>query len=215
MTRGLTRVSALAKATTAVAIAALTVGITPGDARIRDGAPPSIIGTHAATGRGTSPPPLSATQRDGKSKASLRLGAARRSGARSLGATAQAGTNVVPNPGFEQGGCGGNTTIICGWAANPPISQDTTNPHSGSASMHADCGDGGCYGDSSNGPTGVGASAVCAAIGPGLHPASFWYRDAVGDQVTMGATLFPERRLHRICHIHQLDRLRRRRQWLA
>jgi hypothetical protein len=101
--------------------------------------------------------------------------------------------NVVPNPGFEQGGCGGSTPIICGWVANPSISQDTTNPHSGSASLHLDCGVDGCYGDPSVGGqlAGAGAySASCAAIGPGLHPASFWYRDAVSDQVEMDANFF-------------------------
>jgi len=110
-----------------------------------------------------------------------------------LPTTARASTNVVPNPGFEQGGCGGNTPVICGWVANPSISQDTSNPHSGSASMHVDCGVDGCYGDPYS-LTGTGAysdPASCSAIGPGIHAASFWYRDVVGDQVEMDANFFP------------------------
>jgi hypothetical protein len=107
-------------------------------------------------------------------------------------AGAQASTNVVPNPGFEQGGCGTNTPEICGWVANPSMSQDASNPHSGSASMHVDCGVDGCYGDPYE-STGTGAysdPAVCSAIGPGVHAASFWYRDVVGDQVEMDTNFF-------------------------
>jgi hypothetical protein len=105
-------------------------------------------------------------------------------------AAAQASTNVVPNPGFEQGGCGGNTPVICGWESYA-LSQDTTNPHSGGASMHLDCS--GCYADPDTGWGSVGAStdpAYCAAISPGIHAASFWYRDVVGDQVSLDATFY-------------------------
>ena len=84
--------------------------------------------------------------------------------------SAQASTNVVPNPGFEQGGCGGNTPVICGWTANQSMAQDTTNSHSGSASLSL---------------SGINAfplwattdPAFCALIGPGAHSASFWYRN--------------------------------------
>jgi chitodextrinase len=92
-----------------------------------------------------------------------------------LPALAQATTNVAPNPGFEQGGCG-DTPIICGWVGQGNMYQDTTNPHSGSASMVLDCGNTGClgtgFGDSETGPS---ARSVCAAIDAGIHPASFWY----------------------------------------
>ena len=105
-------------------------------------------------------------------------------------ARAQDSTNVVPNPGFEQGGCGTSTPDICGWGADPSILQDTTDPHSGSASMEADCGPGGCSGWDI-GATAFGAiSTVCVAIGPGLHPASFWYRDANSYGVEMDAGFF-------------------------
>jgi hypothetical protein len=87
-------------------------------------------------------------------------------------AGAQATTNVVPNPGFEQGGCG-STPVICGWIGDY-LEQDTTNPHSGSASMSLWCNPTGCY------PWAyVWAStdpAFCAVVGPGTHPASFWSR---------------------------------------
>jgi hypothetical protein len=33
-------------------------------------------------------------------------------------------------------------------------------------------------------------AASCAAIGPGVHPASFWYRDVVGYQVSLDATFY-------------------------
>jgi chitodextrinase len=92
-----------------------------------------------------------------------------------LPALAQAMTNVVPNPGFEQDGCG-DTPIICGWVGHGNMYQDTTNPHSGSAAMVLDCGNTGClgtgFGDSATGPS---AWSVCAAIDAGTHPASFWY----------------------------------------
>jgi hypothetical protein len=110
-----------------------------------------------------------------------------------LPAAAQASTNVVPNPGFEQGGCGASTPVLCGWSGGGFVSQDTTNPHTGSASMHVDCGASGCYPDPYSGWASVGASSgagFCAAIGPGVHPASLWYRDVVGDQVSLDAAFF-------------------------
>jgi hypothetical protein len=109
-----------------------------------------------------------------------------------LPAVARASTNVVPNPGFEQGGCGGNTPVICGWESYA-ISQDTTNPHSGNSSMHLDCGASGCYADPYSGWASVEAStdsSFCAAIGPSVHPASFWYRDVVGDTVSLDASFY-------------------------
>src|SRR6266516_4708767 len=98
-----------------------------------------------------------------------------------LPAAAQATTNVVPNPGFEQGGCS-STPIICGWLAYGLMSQDTADAHSGNSSMALSCGNTGCD------PGGGGWASIwaetdpafCAAIGPGAHPASFWSRDAVG-----------------------------------
>jgi PKD repeat protein len=114
--------------------------------------------------------------------------------------SAQASTNVVPNPGFEQGGCGAGTPDVCGWkltnnsggtcgGAGPctstAMNQDTTNVHSGSASLSLFWGT-----DFSDGVGGVQAEtdpAFCAQIGPGAHPASFWY---VGDSASMGATFF-------------------------
>ena len=109
-----------------------------------------------------------------------------------LPASAQATTNVVPNPGFEQGGCG-DTPIICGWVGQGGnMYLDTANPHSGSASMVLDCGNTGClgsgFGDSATGPL---AGSVCAAIGPGIHPASFWYAGAgVWDTVELLASFY-------------------------
>jgi hypothetical protein len=192
MTRVLTRVSTLAKATTVVAIAALTVGITPGDARIRDAAPTTMIGTHAAIGRGTFPPPLAAVTRDGNSNASFEVDAARRYGIRSVRATAQAGTNVVPNPGFEQGGCG-STAVLCGWTSTDPntsMSQDTTNPHTGGASMNVECASPAC--DLSTGGAAYVSTdpAFCTPIGPGAHQASFWYRDAQATEVDLEAAFY-------------------------
>jgi PKD repeat protein len=109
-----------------------------------------------------------------------------------LPGAARAATNVVPNPGFEQGGCGSSTPVICGWRSYDVMSQDTTNAHSGSASMSLSCSVTGCY--PTWGLASLGAStdpAFCAAIGPGTHPASFWYRtDSPGVEVALGATFF-------------------------
>jgi PKD repeat protein len=99
-------------------------------------------------------------------------------------AAARAGTNVVPNPGFEQGGCGASTPIVCGWESDHFISQDTTHSHAGSASLYLDCGvDVSCQAWTD--------PAFCAAIGLGVHPASFWYGNLVGTQVSLSATFFP------------------------
>jgi PKD repeat protein len=103
--------------------------------------------------------------------------------------SARATTNVVPNPGFEQGGCG-STPVICGWTQEAGLmSQATGNAHSGSASMSLYCGPTGCY--ASGGSASLSAQtdpAFCAAIGPGVHPASFWYRAGPeGASVILGA----------------------------
>jgi PKD repeat protein len=112
------------------------------------------------------------------------LGLAVAAAALVLPTAAQASTNVVPNPGFEQGGCGASTPIVCGWESDHSISQDTTSSHSGSASLFLDCGvDVSCQ--ASTDP------AFCAAIGPGVHPASFWYGNLVGTQVSLSAMFFP------------------------
>ena len=82
--------------------------------------------------------------------------------------------NVVPNPGFEQAGCG-NTPIFCGWLSSGWMGPDTTNPHSGAVSMAMQTCVGACNADDSW--TAESAStdpAACATIGPGTHPASFW-----------------------------------------
>jgi hypothetical protein len=92
------------------------------------------------------------------------------------------GLNVVPNPGFEQAGCGADTPAICGWTftavnqcggAGPctfsSMTQDS-NAHTGSASMSLFWGT-----DFSNGYGGAEAAtdpAFCAQIGPGVHPVS-------------------------------------------
>jgi hypothetical protein len=100
--------------------------------------------------------------------------------------------NVVPNPGFEQGGCG-NTPVLCGWTSTDPntsMSQDATNPHTGSASMNVECASPACdlY---AGGAASVSTNpAFCAPIGPGAHAASFWYRDAAATEVALGAAFY-------------------------
>ena len=107
-----------------------------------------------------------------------------------MGVTAQAqATNVVPNPGFEQPGCvvpmintKDMTPIICGWQGYGVMTQVPVGPE-GHFSMALGCGFLGCdphgYGWVS---LGAGTSlAFCVAIGPGSHPASFWFlTDAPG-----------------------------------
>jgi hypothetical protein len=95
---------------------------------------------------------------------------------------------VVPNPGFEQGGCGGTTLVLCGWSSDFALSQDTTDPHTGNASMHLECGT--CYYDPDTGIAWMSATTGCVRIGPGVHTASFWYRDAVADQISLDARFF-------------------------
>jgi hypothetical protein len=97
-------------------------------------------------------------------------------------------TNVIPNPGFEQGGCG-STPVICGWTSVDLMSQDPSNPHSGSASMHLECRLTGCGFDPDSGYIAADVTA-CVAIGPGTHPASFWYRDAGAAEVSLDATFY-------------------------
>src|SRR5262249_48128845 len=107
-------------------------------------------------------------------------------------------TNVVPNPGFEQAGCGDSTPIVCGWelASDPNayMSQDTTIAHSGSASLYLSWS-----GEATGfGFVGVSASTnppFCAAIGPGAHAASFWYANVSGDWdlwVSMDVAFYPQ-----------------------
>jgi hypothetical protein len=100
--------------------------------------------------------------------------------ARPASATA---ANGVPNPGFEQAGCGATTPVVCGWESDHSISQDTTNSHSGSASLYLSCGpDVSCQASTD--------TAFCAPIGPGVHAASFWYGNLVGTVVSLEATFF-------------------------
>src|SRR5262245_20190284 len=124
------------------------------------------------------------TRRMTRGRTRFLLGLAGAAVALALLTAAQAATNVVVNPGFEQGGCGATTPIVCGWGSDHSIAQDTTNLHSGSASLHLDCGlDISC--------TASTDPAFCAAIGAGVHPASFWYGNLVGTQVSLSATFFP------------------------
>src|SRR5262245_49489020 len=79
--------------------------------------------------------------------------------------------NLVPNPGFEEFGCGNAAlTSICAWSpgSSSIIGPGTLKPHSGSAYL---------------GLTGFNGMAeatsdlaYCMPIGPGRHAASFWYR---------------------------------------
>jgi hypothetical protein len=106
-----------------------------------------------------------------------------------LATSAEAPTNVVPNPGFElfpnDPGCFGAT--VCRWGGlNADISRDTTtNPRSGTASMQI------------TGPAPFVIEATsggpCIQIAAGTHFASFWYRtsDAVATQVLFGASFYP------------------------
>jgi hypothetical protein len=104
---------------------------------------------------------------------------------------ASASTNLVFNPGFEQAGCGDGTPVLCGWRSDYAMSRDTSDAHSGSASMHLECGAGGCFYDPDYPWVTVAAeSTVCVRIGPGAHAASFWYRDAFGAQVSLDARFF-------------------------
>lgn len=85
----------------------------------------------------------------------------------------------MPNPGFEQGGCGDTTPVICNWYGES-IYQDPTNPHSGSASMAVNCGSSGCFDfcfpDDWCATAMIWANSVCVPVAPGTLPASFLYR---------------------------------------
>jgi hypothetical protein len=102
------------------------------------------------------------------------------------------GANVVPNPGFEQGACGASTPVVCGWEGYG-IGQG------GSPGNHVlvmGCPGTGCYG----GPDAVinlsarTDPAFCAAIGPGVHAASFFATTSVGGvnegSVSLSASFF-------------------------
>ena len=90
-------------------------------------------------------------------------------------ATAQA-ENVVPNPGFEVGPCPHSDwepgSIICDWSLffGSGLIWQSEISHSGAASLGLWCEDG------ENGCSAATDHARCAAIGPGSHAASFWYR---------------------------------------
>jgi hypothetical protein len=110
-----------------------------------------------------------------------------------LSTAALAATNVVPNPSFEEGGCG-NTPILCGWAMTPDpnayMYQDT-DAYSGSASMALGWS-GEIGGEFLNWRSAMAWTdpAYCAAIGPGVHPASFWFRSGDAAWVELGATFY-------------------------
>jgi hypothetical protein len=104
-----------------------------------------------------------------------------------LPAAAHASTNVVPNGGFEQGGCG-STPVICGWESPNGMSQVGTP---GSYSMRLDCGPLGCYTDGFSNVVGVGAESVCVAVGPGVHPASAWAQTDPWATASFSAAFFP------------------------
>jgi hypothetical protein len=112
-------------------------------------------------------------------------------------ATVQADTNVVANPGFEIGACStrpiGGSSVLCGWSAFSEIFQDTSQPHSGAASMLASCPEDGCWGG--GGDIFVGAESdfrFCASLGPGTHPASFWYRTSDYAEVELTGYFFED-----------------------
>jgi subtilisin-like proprotein convertase family protein len=93
-----------------------------------------------------------------------------------LAGPAHAGAdNVVPNPGFEQAGCG-DTPIICGWAGGPLMTRGFGHSGTGSMNLATQPCHGAC--NPSDSWISVGAwtagPSFCAAIGPGTHPASFW-----------------------------------------
>jgi hypothetical protein len=86
--------------------------------------------------------------------------------------------NVVPNPGFEQGGCS-DTPVICGWVGQSGF-MFQGSAHTGQFGMGLGCWQTGCW--PSGGWASVGAAtdlSACAAIGPGAHPASFWFSGSV------------------------------------
>jgi hypothetical protein len=103
------------------------------------------------------------------------------------------GARPSPTAGFEQAGCGASTPVLCGWEGNSSMSQDTTNPHSGNTSMHVEWAAGQCDYDPDYGWASVGGSTdvtSCIAIQPGTNTASFWYWDAVSEQVSLSVAFF-------------------------
>jgi PKD repeat protein len=94
-------------------------------------------------------------------------------------------TNVVPNPGFEQGGCGASTPVICGWQGGYQVGSP------GNYRMYLACPATGChgneYGDSLRAQT---DPAFCAAIGPGPHPASFFGQMSSADSIDFSASFY-------------------------
>jgi hypothetical protein len=113
-------------------------------------------------------------------------------------------TNVVFNPGFEQGGCSSGTPYVCGWksidnfstcgtGAGPCTSfamyQDSEN-HSGQASMGLSWSTDFYTGWGWAGVEAATDPAFCVLIGAGAHPASFWYLATSAEQVSLGATFF-------------------------
>ena len=81
--------------------------------------------------------------------------------------------NVVRNPGFETVNCittpNGTEPNLCAWHSWWEVARDTSNPHSGEASMLLACAPF-CEIGVTN------AFSGCTPIAPGEHPASFWYR---------------------------------------
>jgi hypothetical protein len=81
--------------------------------------------------------------------------------------------NAVPNPGFEELGCGSGSSVlpdICAWHAGygSIIGRDPMKPHSGSASL--------ALVGFSGAAEAMSDPAYCMPIGPGRRAASFWYR---------------------------------------
>jgi hypothetical protein len=102
--------------------------------------------------------------------------------------SAQATTNKVPNGDFETPPCGFNGPVVCDWNdLVGTISWDASNPHGGSHSMQLT---GPVTGGGSNEAETIGN--LCITIGPGVHPASFWYRttDTDANQVALSANYF-------------------------
>jgi hypothetical protein len=96
--------------------------------------------------------------------------------------------NVVPNPDFEQAGCGASTPIICGWTS---YNEMVHGGGLGNSTMALNCGPLGCDGGLA-GIASIGAQtdpAFCAAIGPGPHPASFVGATS-GDSVDFSADFY-------------------------
>jgi hypothetical protein len=102
--------------------------------------------------------------------------------------SARAG-NIAPNPGFEQGPCTDPAValILCKWnELNGTMSQDFTNPHSGSASMKL-------TGTSMNNVEATTINGLCIKMSVGAHATSFWYRTSTtqANQVALGASFYP------------------------